>query len=98
MLFLELPERTWDEPFYVWQLLNCNQGKVGRQAAGTYLSDLFRDFINMSTTTLRYQAITLSFLPYKRERRISKGLRILRIRASRRRARCILRNLLARRN
>jgi hypothetical protein len=50
----------------------------------------------MSTATLRYSAITLSFLPYKRDQKISKGLRALKIRASRRRAKQVVRQVLDR--
>lgn len=48
----------------------------------------------MSTTTLRYRMITLSFLPYKRDQRLSKSLRTLRIRTSRRRAKKTMRQML----
>ena len=50
----------------------------------------------MSTATLRYHTITLSFLPYRRDQKLSKGLRALRVRASRRRAKRAVRQMLTR--
>lgn len=50
----------------------------------------------MSTTTLRYHAITLSFLPSRREERVLKSLRTLRLRTSRRRAKQAVRYVLSR--
>jgi hypothetical protein len=50
----------------------------------------------MSSASLRYTAITLSFLPYKRDHRVTKSLRSLRLRASRRRAKQALRQILSR--
>lgn len=50
----------------------------------------------MSTATLRYHAITLSFLPGRREERVLKSLRTLRLRTSRRRAKQAVRFILSR--
>jgi len=50
----------------------------------------------MSTASLRYRSVTLSFLPYKRDHRLSKSLRSVRIRASRRRAKRAYRNVISR--
>ena len=50
----------------------------------------------MSTATLRYHAITLSFLPGRREERAMKSLRTLRLRTSRRRAKQVERYVLSR--
>ena len=50
----------------------------------------------MSTATLRYHAITLSFLPGRREERVLKSLRTLRLRTSRRRAKQVVRYVLSR--
>lgn len=50
----------------------------------------------MSSAALRHTAITLSFLPYKRDRRLTKNLRSLRLRASRRRAKQAMRHVLTR--
>ena len=50
----------------------------------------------MSTATLRYHAITFSFLPSRREEHILKSLRTLRLRTSRRRAKQAVRYVLSR--
>ena len=49
----------------------------------------------MSSTSVRYNAITLSFLPSKRDHRLAKNVRSLRVRTSRRRARRAVRELLS---
>jgi hypothetical protein len=50
----------------------------------------------MSTATLRYHTITLAFLPGRREERMMKSLRTLRLRTSRRRAKQVVRYILSR--
>ncbi|MBI5793497.1 hypothetical protein HZA87_00190 [Candidatus Uhrbacteria bacterium] len=50
----------------------------------------------MSTATLRYHTITLSFLPGRREDLAMKSLRTLRLRTSRRRAKQAVRYILSR--
>ena len=45
----------------------------------------------MSISTLRHHFSTFAFLPARRERQISKALRTLRIRMSRRKVKCLLR-------
>ncbi|MBI4437593.1 hypothetical protein HY631_01440 [Candidatus Uhrbacteria bacterium] len=50
----------------------------------------------MSIATLRYHAITLSFLPSRREERVLKSLRTLRLRTSRRRTKQIIRYMMSR--
>jgi hypothetical protein len=48
----------------------------------------------MSTAILRHHAITLSFLTNRRERQIDHSLKTLRIRASRRRVKQVIRNVI----
>ncbi len=49
----------------------------------------------MSTATLRHQAITLSFLPGRRDRQISHSFKTLCMRASRRRIKQVVRGFVA---
>jgi hypothetical protein len=50
----------------------------------------------MSSASLRYRSITLSFLPYQRDHRLTKNFRALRVRASRRRAKRMVRDFMSR--
>jgi len=50
----------------------------------------------MSTTTLRYSDLTVSFVPFRRERELGRTVRHLRVRVSRRRFRQAARDMLNR--
>ena len=49
----------------------------------------------MSTLTLRYHATALSFIPHRRDREVSKAVRQLRVRISRRRFKQALRSAIS---
>ena len=49
----------------------------------------------MSTTTLRYSDLTVSFVPFRRERELGRTVRHLRVRVSRRRFRQAARELIS---
>ncbi|MDG1949619.1 MAG: hypothetical protein P8J32_02210 [bacterium] len=49
----------------------------------------------MSSATLRHHNVTLSFLPYKKDQRISRQLRTLKLRTSRRRTKQLIRNTMS---